>query len=65
MNYAEHQGQCYVRLPFQDVRGQVIRLNDLMDSTSYHRECDPLLFPGLYLDMPEWGYHVFEVVPAR
>ena len=65
VNYAGNQGQCCVRLPFQDIRGQVIRLNDLMGSASYHWEGDPLLFPGLYLDMPEWGYHVFEVVPAR
>lgn len=65
VNYAGNQGQCCVRLPFQDIRGQVIRLNDLMGSASYHREGDPLLFPGLYLDMPEWGYHVFEVVPVR
>jgi hypothetical protein len=36
-----------------------------MGSASYRWEGDPLLFPGLYLDMPEWGYHVFEVVPVR
>jgi len=65
VNYAGNQGQCYVRLPFQDVRGQVIRLNDLMSSASYDREGDDLLSPGLYLDMPEWGYHVFEIASAR
>jgi hypothetical protein len=32
-----------------------------MRPISYRREGDDLLARGLYLDMPAWGYHVFEV----
>ncbi len=61
VNYAESRGQCYVRLPFPDLSGWKWRLADRMSEASYEREGDPLLASGLYLDLPEWGYHVFEV----
>ena len=32
-----------------------------MSSAVYDRDGDDLLARGLYLDMPAWGYHVFEV----
>ena len=32
-----------------------------MSSAVYDRSGDDLLARGLYLDMPAWGYHVFDV----
>jgi hypothetical protein len=39
----------------------VVRLADLMSPSSYDREGSALTSRGLYLDMPPWGRHVFEV----
>ena len=61
VNYAGNQGQCRVRLPFDDLRGHSARLQDRMSSAVYDRSGDELLTSGLYLDMPGWGYHVFDV----
>ena len=61
VNYAANQSQCYVRLPFSDLAGRTVRLKDLMSSRRYERDGDDLQSRGLYLDMPAWGYHVFEV----
>jgi hypothetical protein len=61
VNYAGHQGQCYVRLPFEGLRGRAVRLRDLLGPAVYDRGGDDLLARGLYLDMPGWGYHVFDV----
>jgi hypothetical protein len=61
VNYAPTQGQCYVRLPFDDMFGHPIRLQDRMSTAAYDRHGDDLVVPGLYLDMPPWGYHVFEM----
>jgi hypothetical protein len=61
VNYAEHQGQCYVPLPFVEMAGRSARLVDLMGSAIYDREGNDLLSRGLYLDVPGWGYHVFEL----
>ncbi len=58
-NYGPSQGQCYLRLPFDDLRGGKVMLQDLMSDTRYEREGDDLLNQGLYLDLPPWGFHVF------
>jgi hypothetical protein len=64
VNYTEHQGQCYIRLPFDDLFGHSVRLQDRISSAVYDRNGDDLVLPGLYLDMPPWGYHVFEMTRA-
>src|SRR4029450_6854317 len=61
VNYAGNQGQCYVRLPFPDLAGGSVALRDLMSPASYDRDGGELLSRGLYLDLPPWGYHVFDV----
>jgi len=61
VNYSAHQGQCYVRMPFEDLRGLSVRLQDRMSPAVYDRDGGELLSGGLYLDMPGWGYHVFEL----
>ncbi len=60
VNYAAHPSQCYVRLPFPELRGQW-RLKDLMNEAHYLRDGNDLQSHGLYLDMAPWQYHVFEM----
>jgi hypothetical protein len=59
VNYAGNQSQCYVRLPAPGARA--MRFTDLMDSSTFERDGRDLDAHGLYLDMPPWGYHVFEL----
>jgi glycosidase len=61
VNYAPHASQCFIQLPFTDLAGQVVRFRDLMSPVVYDREGNELLSRGIYLDMPEWGYHIFEI----
>jgi glycosidase len=61
VNYAATQSQCYVPLPFPDLAGRTVRFKDLMTPASYERHGDELLSRGLYLDVPAWGHHVFEL----
>jgi hypothetical protein len=35
-----------------------------MGPSRYERDGNDLAARGLYLDMPEWGYHVFEMKKA-
>jgi glycosidase len=62
VNYAPNQSRCYVRLPLDAIQGKAIRLQDLMSSAVYDRSGDEIASRGLYLDLPAWGHHVFEVV---
>jgi hypothetical protein len=61
VNYAANQGQCYVRLPFEELRGASVRLKDRLGAAVYDRSGDDLLGRGLYLDVPGFGYHAFDV----
>lgn len=59
VNYADHQSQCYVRLPFELLGGSRWRLTDLLGDATYDREGDDLLSRGLYLDSPAWQASAF------
>lgn len=61
VNYASNQSQCYVHIPLDALRGKTIHLRDLMGPAAYDRDGDEILSRGLYLDLPAWGYHVFEL----
>jgi hypothetical protein len=64
VNYAGNPSQCYVRLPFPDLAAHTVRLQDLMGPASYDRDGTELASRGLYLDLPPWGYHVFETAAS-
>jgi hypothetical protein len=62
VNYGATQGQCYVSLPWDDLRGRKVILQELVSGTGYEREGDNLLNRGLYLDLPAWGFHLVDMV---
>jgi len=62
VNYAAHPSQCYVRLPFSDLGSGRWRLRDLLGEAHYERDGNELKSRGLFLDVPPWQYHVFEMV---
>ena len=61
VNYAGNQGQCYVKLPFEGLADHLVGFHDLMGLARYDRGGNDLVSQGLYLDLPAWGYHVFEM----
>jgi glycosidase len=54
VNFAPHQSQCHVRLPFPDVAGRKWRLQDQLSTDSYQWHGDDLAGKGLFLDMFPW-----------
>ena len=65
VNYAPNQGQCYVTVALPGLAGREVRLADLLGGVGYQRRGDDLVGKGLYLDMPAWGHHVFDVSAHR
>jgi hypothetical protein len=61
VNYSPHQSQSYVRLPISAARGRLCRLRDWFSPAVFERQGDELSDKGLYLDLPAWGYHLFEI----
>jgi hypothetical protein len=64
VNYSSHPSQCYVGLQFSGLGGSQWRLRDLLSDAHYERDGDALQSRGLYLDVPPWQYHAFEMTPA-
>ena len=60
VNYGPTQGQCHVAWPFVDRKGKKVTLKDLMNEARYEWEGDALLDRGLYVDLPAWGFHIFD-----
>ena len=61
VNYGATQGQCYVEFGDEWLRDQPLLLRDQMSRAWYQRDGNELAARGLYLDMPAWGYHIFDV----
>jgi glycosidase len=61
VNFSAQPAQCYLRLPFADLAGRPWRLRDLLGTDIYLRDGDDLNARGLYLNVPPWHYHVFEM----
>lgn len=63
VNFGGTQGQCYIQNPFPNLRGKQIRLQDLTGPARYDRSADEMGSKGLYIDLPAWGFNVFEATP--
>ena len=61
VNYSPTQAQCFVPMRAFELDRTEVLLNDLMSAASFRRDGAELAAEGLYLDMPAWGYHVFQV----
>ena len=61
VNYAPRRSQCYVRSPFAGLGDCRWRLTDLLGDANYDHDGNEFESRGLYLDLPPWGHHLFEV----
>lgn len=68
INYGPTRGQCYAQFGFDGFHGLdegVVVLTDLLGDARYERAGRTLAREGLYLDLPSWGYNVFDVSPRQ
>lgn len=61
VNYAAHQSQCHVHLPFTDLVGQRWRLHDQLSGAAFDWHGDDLQARGLFVDHRPWQGAVFAV----
>jgi glycosidase len=63
-NLSDGRAQCYLPLELPALAGRSWLLADALSDARYVREGDGLLSPGLYLDVPAYGHHLFEITPS-
>jgi hypothetical protein len=65
VNYSPHPSQCYVRLPYPWLQNQDWSLEDWLSPAVFVRHGDEITTHGLYLEMPAWGAHAFNLKPVK
>jgi hypothetical protein len=63
VNLSGDRAQCYLPLGLPALAGRAWVLSDLLSDARYERDGDALNSPGLYLDVPAFGHHLFEISP--
>lgn len=58
LNYSDQRGQGLLQLPWEELPGHQWKLVDLLKGTIYHRDGDTLTREGLFIDLPEWDFHL-------
>ena len=64
VNFAPHDSQCRLGLPFADLAGSHWRLHDLLGDSVYDRDGDDLQAHGLYVAMAPWQSSIFSLAKA-
>lgn len=60
-NLSPDRAQALVPVDIRALAGRDWQLNDVLNDVSYVRRGDEMLGTGLYIDLPGYGYHLFEV----
>lgn len=61
VNLSDARAQCYLPLNLPALPGRRWLLCDALSDAQYLRDGEGLLSPGLYLDVPAYGRHLFEM----
>jgi hypothetical protein len=57
VNLSDASAQARVRLPWEDLRGQIWELTDRLDGQRFQRAGDALADEGLYVALGPWASH--------
>jgi hypothetical protein len=58
VNLSDSGAQGHVQLPWDELTGKSWQMTDLFTGQMYERRGDEMCNPGMYVDLPPWGFHV-------
>jgi hypothetical protein len=65
VNLSGISAQELVRVPLDHLRGRSWQLEDVFKATIYERDGDEMYGPGIYADLPPWGFHFLHFKGGR
>ncbi len=65
VNLSDTAAQGLVRLPWDELKGKIWHMTDLFSGQLLVRDGDEMCSPGLYVDLPPWGFHVLTEWQSR
>ena len=60
VNFSAWPAQGHVRLPAEAIDAASLRYRDAFSGQLYERSADELRRAGLYVELPAWGFHVWQ-----
>ena len=63
INYSDRPAQGRIPLPWTDLRGRPCELTGLLADSTYEREGDELVDPGLFVALDPWQWHLLALRP--
>ncbi len=58
VNLSDSGAQGQVRLPWDELGGKSWKMTDLFTGKMFERSGREMCHPGMFVDLPPWGYHV-------
>ncbi len=65
VNLSDSFAQGLVRLPWDELTGRIWQVTDLFTGQGYAHSGDEMYYPGLYVDLPPWGFHILTALVAE
>lgn len=66
INLSDGKSESRIRAPWSDLRGQTLRLDDLLSGKRYSpRDGSEIVDQGLYVDLDPWEYYFLSVAKAE
>jgi hypothetical protein len=64
VNFSDATSQALIRVPWDEVREHVWRLDDKLSGETFDRSGNDMRDAGLYVELGPWQYHLFQVRPV-
>jgi hypothetical protein len=61
VNFSAASSQALVRVPWDELRGRMWRLDDKLSGETFERSGNDMRDAGLYVDLKPWQCHLFQV----
>jgi hypothetical protein len=61
VNLSDWGAQARVQVPWEELKGRSWRLIDLFTGAVYGRNGEEMCQPGLFVELPPWGFHFFKL----
>ena len=63
-NYSDAQSQCYAYFDVTAIAAEDLIFKDITGQNEYKRNKEEIIIRGLYLDMPEYSFHLFKILAS-
>jgi hypothetical protein len=64
INFGKASAQARVKIPWDELRGKMWRLSDVLSEVTFDRGGDEMRDAGLYVELKPWQYHLLQMHPV-